>query len=53
MRGFKTGSRWRLSRLETALVVALALLVVIKGFGALAGVFSGLGQMIGDLAALV
>ena len=47
------GGRRGLSRLETALIVALALLVVIKGFGAVAGVFSGLGQMIADLVALV
>ena len=49
MRGFAAQMRRRLPRLETALVVGLALLVVIKGFGAAAGVFSGVGQMIRDL----
>lgn len=44
--------RWR-ERAETALIVALATLVVIKGFGAFAGVLSGLGEMIRALLRLL
>ena len=53
MRGFAAQMRRRLPRAETALVVGLALLVVIKGFGAAAGVFSGVGRMFHDLWSLV
>lgn len=40
-------------KVETALIVGLALLVAIKGFGALSGVIAGLGGMVRDLLALL
>jgi hypothetical protein len=37
---------------ETSMIVGLAALVVIKGGGAIGGVFSGIGQMIAALASV-
>lgn len=44
--------QWR-EMAETALIIALATLVAIKGFGAFAGVLSGLGGMIRALLRLL
>lgn len=44
----RTGSGRKLSRsdiVETAMIVGLAALVIIKGGGAVGGIFLGLGQM--------
>ncbi|MGZ9113498.1 MAG: hypothetical protein ACXW3K_02655 [Brevundimonas sp.] len=49
-----SGAR-KLSRgdvVETSVIVGLAALVVIKGGGAIGGVFSGIGQMIAALASV-
>lgn len=43
----------RREKVETALIVGLASLVAIKGFGALSGVLAGLGGMVRDLLALL
>jgi hypothetical protein len=52
----KPGGFRKLSRadvVETALIVGLAGLVIIKGGGAVGGVFSGLGQMMAAVASVV
>ncbi|MGZ9115261.1 MAG: hypothetical protein ACXW3K_11635 [Brevundimonas sp.] len=49
------GGARKLSRgdvVETSMIVGLAALVIIKGGGAIGGVFSGLGQMMAALASV-
>jgi len=52
MRSTHSRMQWRV-RAETALIVGLASLVAIKGFGAFSGVVSALAGMAGDLLAMV
>lgn len=55
MLGAKTGRSSRPTHaeiIETSMIVGLAALVIIKGGGAVGGVFLGLGQMMAALVSL-